>query len=259
MNVHPFIEAEKQQGHNVKRACELLEVSRTAFYARRSGTIGPRRARDLELTQEISAVHAQSHGTYGAPRVHTVLQRQGQRCGRRRVARLMRQAGLQGAHRRRRPVTTVPDTGASRRPDLINRQFTPDATALNQRWCGDITYIPTDEGWLYLTTVIDIASRRIVGWATADHLRTELVAEALQAAHLQRRPPHGVIFHADRGCQGGFNRSSQHLVFGGVDGSASRVDAGVDGQVSDEVAGGACASAGGGTPVLAGDRQGVAR
>jgi len=199
--VHPFIEAEKQQGHNVKRACELLKVSRTAFYARRSPVIGPRRARDLELTQEISAVHAQSHGTYGAPRVHTVLQRQGQRCGRRRVARLMRQAGLQGAHRRRRPVTTVPDASAHARPDLINRQFTPDATALNQRWCGDITYIPTDEGWLYLATVIDIASRRVVGWATADHLRTELVADALQAAHLQRRPAHGVIFHADRGCQ----------------------------------------------------------
>ncbi|QMU68366.1 IS3 family transposase [Streptacidiphilus sp. P02-A3a] len=201
MNAHPFIEAEKQQGHNVKRACELLKVSRTAFYARRNPLAGPRRARDLELAQEISAVHARSHGTYGAPRVHMVLQRQGQRCGRRRVARLMRQTGLQGVHRRRRPVTTVPDAGASTRPDLVNRQFTPDATALNQRWCGDITYIPTDEGWLYLATVIDIASRRVIGWATADHLRTELVADALQAAHLQRRPAHGVIFHADRGCQ----------------------------------------------------------
>ncbi|MFC8450261.1 IS3 family transposase [Kitasatospora sp. NPDC057223] len=97
MNVHPFIEAEKQQGHNVKRACELLMVSRTAFYARRSPVPGPRRARDLELSREIAAVHARSHGTYGAPRVHMVLQRQGQGCGRRRVARLMRQAGLQDA------------------------------------------------------------------------------------------------------------------------------------------------------------------
>lgn len=201
MTVHPFIEAEKQGGHNVKRACELLKVSRTAFYARRTRQPGPREVRDAELTEQITAVHEQSRGTYGAPRVHAVLKREGAGCGRRRVARLMRAAGLQGRHRRRRHLTTIPDPRAATRPDLVVRDFRPDATALDARWCGDITYVPTEEGWLYLATVIDIASRRVVGWATADHLRTDLVADALTAACRQRRPTRPVIFHSDRGCQ----------------------------------------------------------
>lgn len=200
MNVHPFIEAEKQSGHSVKRACELLKVSRTAYYARRTGTPGPRAVRDAELTEQITQVHEHSRGTYGAPRVHAVLKREGTGCGR-RGARLMRAAGLQGRHRRRRHLTTIPDPRAAMRPDLVVRDFRPDATALDARWCGDITYIPTDEGWLYLATVIDIASRRVVGWATADHLRTDLVADALTAACRQRRPTRPVIFHSHRGCQ----------------------------------------------------------
>ena len=201
MNCYPFIEAEKQSGHNVKRACELLKVSRTAFYARRTGKPGPRAVRDAELTGQIAAVHQHSRGTYGAPRIHAALQRKGAGCGRRRVARLMRAAGLQGRHRRRRHLTTIPDPRAAFRPDLVRRDFTPDPTAIDTRWCGDITYIPTAEGWLYLATVIDIASRRVVGWATADHLRTDLVADALEAACRQRHPTRPVIFHSDRGCQ----------------------------------------------------------
>ncbi|MFG2639333.1 IS3 family transposase [Streptomyces sp. NPDC048362] len=201
MNVDPFIEAEKTAGHNVKRTCELLEVSRTAYYARRTGAPGPRAVRDAELTEQITAVHQQSRGTYGVPRVHAVLKREGAGCGRRRVARLMRQAGLAGRHRRRRHRTTIPDPHAVTRPDLVLRDFRPDPAAVDTRWCGDITYIATQEGWLYLATVIDIASRRVVGWATADHLRTELVADALTAACRTRRPAGPVIFHSDRGCQ----------------------------------------------------------
>lgn len=201
MTVHPFIEAEKQSGHNVRRACELLQVSRTAFYARRTDNPGPRTARDAELTEQITAIHTRSHGTYGAPRIHAVLKNEGAGCGRRRVARLMRQAGLAGLHRRRGHRTTIPDPQAAVRPDLVLRNFQPDSGALDTRWCGDITYIPTQEGWLYLATVIDIASRRVVGWATADHLRTELVAHALQTACHRRRPAGPVIFHSDRGCQ----------------------------------------------------------
>ncbi|MFD4533721.1 IS3 family transposase [Kitasatospora sp. NPDC058397] len=162
MTVHPFIEAEKQVGHNVKRACELLQVSRVAFYARRTETPGPRAVRDAELTEKITKVHETSRGTYGAPRVHAALHRQGTTCRRRRVARLMRQAGLEGWHRRRRQRTTIPDPHAATRPDLVLRDFQPHPAALDARWCGDITYIPTDEGWLYLATVIDIASRRVV-------------------------------------------------------------------------------------------------
>ncbi|CCK24408.1 integrase [Streptomyces davaonensis JCM 4913] len=201
MTVHPFIEAEKRDGHSVKRACELLQVSRTAFYARRSGTPGPRAVRDAVLTGQITKVHARSRGTYGAPRIHAVLKREGAVCGRRRIARLMRAAGLEGRHRRRRHLTTIPDPRAANRPDLILRQFDPDPAGVDTRWCGDITYVPTGEGWLYLATVIDIASRRVIGWATADHLRTDLVADALMAACRQRRPTRPVIFHSDRGCQ----------------------------------------------------------
>lgn len=201
MSVHPFIEAEKQAGHSVKRACELLKVSRAAFYARRSATPGPRATRDAELTEQITAVHEQSRGTYGAPRVHAALKRDGTDCGRRRVARLMRQAGLVGRHRRHKHRTTIPDPHAAIRPDLVARDFRPDPAATDTRWCGDITYIATDEGWLYLATVIDIASRRVVGWATADHLRTELVTDALRAACRHRCPQGPVIFHSDRGCQ----------------------------------------------------------
>lgn len=113
----------------------------------------------------------------------------------------MRAAGLEGSHRRRRHLTTTPDPRAATRPDLISRQFDPDPAGVDTRWCGDITYVPTEEGWLYLATVIDIASRRVIGWATAEHLRTDLVAEPLMAACRQRRPTRPVIYHSDRGCQ----------------------------------------------------------
>jgi putative transposase len=136
VTVHPFIEAEKRDGHNVKRACELLQVSRTAFYARCTGKPGPRAVRDAELTEKIAEVHDRSRGTYGVPRIHAVLQRQGEDCGRRRIARLMRTAGLQGRHRRRRQLTTIPDPRAAVRPDLVVRDFAPDPGGLDTRWCG---------------------------------------------------------------------------------------------------------------------------
>jgi transposase InsO family protein len=120
---------------------------------------------------------------------------------RKRVARLMRQARLAGRAPRRWKKTTIPDPAAAARADAIRRDFTTDAARINQRWCGDITYLATWEGWLYLATVIDIASRRVVGFALADHLRTELVADALANAVAARDPAPGVIFHSDRGCQ----------------------------------------------------------
>jgi transposase InsO family protein len=113
-------------------------------------------------------------------------------------------------------TTTIPDPAAPARPDLVRRDFRTAPGQVNARWCGDITYINTWEGWLYLATVIDLASRRVVGWATADHLRTDLVAQALTNAVSTRRPTGPVIFHSDRGSQGEFNRSSQHLDHGGV-------------------------------------------
>ena len=200
MNLYPFIEAEKAGRRNVKRACELLKVSRAAFYAHLKGPSRRDRA-DAVLAAEIQAVHKNSRGRYGAPRVHAELRRRGRRHGRKRVARLMRQAGLAGRAAKRWKKTTIPDPAAAARADRIRRDFTADANRLNARWCGDITYIRTWEGWLFLATVIDIASRRVVGYAMADHLRTELISDALSNAVAARNPDPGVVFHSDRGCQ----------------------------------------------------------
>jgi transposase InsO family protein len=210
VNVYPFIDAEKRQGSdgvrggNVKRSCELLGVSRSAYYADAATQAagGSARARqDAVLTGKIIQLHDDSHGTYGSPRVHTDLIEAGHQHGRKRIARLMREAGIYGKTRRRAVRTTVPDPNAAQRPDLINRDFRPDATALDRRWCGDITYIQTWEGWAYLATVIDIASRRVVGWAIADTLHTDVVELALRNAVASRRPDPKVIFHSDRGSQ----------------------------------------------------------
>ncbi len=200
MNVYPFIEAEKACRRNVKRACELLKVSRAAFYQHLRGP-SAREQQDAELAGQIKAVHQESKGRYGAPRVHAQLARRGHRHGRKRVARIMRASGLHGRAAKRWKKTTIPDPAAAARADRIRRDFTANAQAVNSRWCGDITYISTWEGWLYLATVIDIASRRVVGYAMADHLRTSLVADALANAVAARDPAPGVIFHSDRGCQ----------------------------------------------------------
>jgi transposase InsO family protein len=223
VNVYPFIEAENAaEGGNVKRACTLLKVSRAAYYAHRSADPSHRARQDAELTEQIVAIHDESKGTYGTPRLHAELRNRGRRHSRKRVARLLRTAGRAGRAPKRWRTTTVPDPAASTPADLIRRDFSCSVSDINTRWCGDITYIHTGEGWLYLATVIDLGSRRVVGWATADHLRTDLIAEALSNAVAQRRPEAGVIFRSDRGCQGEFNRSSQHLDRGGVRWAATR-------------------------------------
>jgi transposase InsO family protein len=209
VRLYPFIEAEKAQQRNVKRACELLEVSRSAYYAARGDEPSVREREDAELAAEVKAAHEASKGRYGSPRVRAQLRAQGKRHSRKRIARLMRREGLQGRAAKRWKKTTIPDPAAAARADRARRDFTADASRLNTRWCGDITYIATWEGWLYLATVIDIASRRVVGYALADHLRTELISDALSNAVAARDPQPGVIFHSDRGCQAGFKGSSQ--------------------------------------------------
>jgi transposase InsO family protein len=202
VNVYPFIEAENASPTgNVQRSCELLKVSRSAYYAHRAGQSARRARSDTALTEKIIAVHRQSRGTYGAPRIQAELAASGHRHARKRIARLLRESGLAGQAPRRWRTTTVPDPAAVAPPDLVARDFSCGTGNIDTRWCGDITYIPTWEGWLYLATVIDLDSRRVVGWATADHLRTDLVEQALRAAISQRRPGPGVIFHSDRGCQ----------------------------------------------------------
>ncbi|WP_425606068.1 DDE-type integrase/transposase/recombinase [Paraburkholderia sejongensis] len=144
------------------------------------------------------------------------LAREGVHVGRKRVARLIRRAGLCGASRRRWPRTTRPRAGARRAPDLVRRHFSAEAT--NVLWVADATYVPTGEGFLYLAIVLDVFSRRIVGWAMSNHLYTELMLRALDMA-LQQRRHEGVIRHSDQGCQGGFNRSSQHCIVEQISGS----------------------------------------
>jgi putative transposase len=200
MKLDPFIEAEKTAGHSVQKTCELFEVSRSAYYQRTTGTPSNRAITDAELTKQIKAVHAESKGTYGSPRVHKELGHRGVACGRRRVTRLMRLAGLEGRCKKRWRKTTVADPEAEAAKDLIQRHFGPCAE-IDRRYCGDITYIATWEGWAYLATVIDLASRKVVGWSLADHMRTELVEDALSMAFANRSPDEGVIFHSDRGCQ----------------------------------------------------------
>jgi putative transposase len=155
---------------------------------------------DAWLTERIRAIHASSSGRYGSPRVHAMLRRQGIRVGEKRVARLMAQAGLQGAHRRRRRKgCTVPVEGVEPFGDLVDRDFRPDAR--NRVWCADIKQIKTGEGWLYLAAVQDLFSRRIIGWAMAPHMRSELVVGALEMAVRRRRPAKGTIHHSGHGGQ----------------------------------------------------------
>ncbi len=200
MKMDPFIEAEKAAGHNVDKACDLLKVSKSAYYQRRKGVPSARQLSDAALLEQIIAIHKESKGTYGAPRIHKELLHRHVACGKRKVTRLMRQAGLAGRCKRRWRKTTIPDPAAERARDLIQRHFGP-TQEMDRRYVGDITYIATWEGWSYLATVIDLASRRVVGWALADHMRTELVEDALKMAFVQRAPEEGVIFHSDRGCQ----------------------------------------------------------
>ena len=200
MNVFPFVEAEKLQRRNVAKACELLEVSRSAFYDWHQHRPSARRVADDKLARRIQAIYDDSRGTYGWPRVHRALRREGIHVSRKRVARIMRQKALVGRCRRRWTKTTISDPDV-RAADLVRRVFGPGTVEVDRIYVGDITYIWTWEGWLYLATVIDLASRRVVGWAMADHMRAELVCDALRMALGARRPGPGAIFHSDRGTQ----------------------------------------------------------
>jgi transposase InsO family protein len=214
VSVYPFVEAEKVEGGNVTAACSLMEVSRSAFYDWAAHRPKGRRLADQALSERIRAVFDASRGTYGWPRVHQVLRREGVCVSRKRVARLMRTAGLVGRCQAKKTCTTIPDPDA-KAVDLLKRAFAPGSVGIDRVYVGDITYIWTWEGWLYLATVIDLASRRVVGWAMADHMRAELVCDALSMAVAARRPAPGLLFHSDRGTQGGFKWPSQHLDDGG--------------------------------------------
>jgi len=214
-----FIHAEKAS-YPVRVLCRVLEVSRSGFYAwcRRAPS---RRSRDDQrLALAIRAAHRRGRGTYGSPRVHAELAAQGVRVGRKRVARLMREAGLCGVRPHRRRRTTVVDPSRPAAENLVARNFTADAP--NQVWAADITYVRTWEGWLYLAVVLDLFSRRVVGWAIADHLRTDLVLDALDVALGLRLPDPSLIHHSDRGSQYTSERYQELLDQRGIRCSMSR-------------------------------------
>jgi putative transposase len=199
VRIFRFIAATRAE-HSIQIMCRVLEVSRSGFHAWAKREPSARAVADRALSGRIAEIHAGSLKTYGSPRVHAELRLEdGVHVGRKRVERLMRRAGLSGQVKRRRGRTTIRMQGVRTAPDLVERDFNP--TAVNRLWAADITYIRTWEGWLYLASVMDCYSRRIVGWALADHLRAELVVDALEMAVTRRRPDPGLIHHSDHGSQ----------------------------------------------------------
>jgi len=199
VKVFGFVLARKAE-HSIAMMCRVLGVSRSGYHAWAAREPSARAVADTALSVQITEIHALNLKSYGSPRVHAELALEHDvHVGRKRVERLMRLAGLSGLHKRRRGRTTIRVQGVRTAPDLVARDFNP--TAIDRLWCADMTYIRTWEGWLYLASVMDCYSRRIVGWAMADHMRAELVVEALQMAVSRRRPAGRPIHHSDQGSQ----------------------------------------------------------
>ena len=187
-----------QASYPVRRMCDLLGVSPSGYYMWLARGPSVREKADRALRDRITDIHSRSRGIYGAPRIHAELAAEGVSVGRKRVARLMRQARIQGVHRRRRVSTTKQNPEAAVAPDLVRRRFT--ASGPDRTWVADITYVPTGAGFLYLAVVLDLWSRKVVGWSMRTDLTTPLVTDALDMAIGQRKP-HRVIHHSDRGSQ----------------------------------------------------------
>ncbi len=184
----------------VSMMCEVLEVSRSGYYAWKTREPSERARETAELVQEVAEIHAASRKTYGSPRIRRELRERGRNVSRKRVARLMRQEGIQGRRRAKFKKTTDSNHRFPVANNILDRNFT--VSKPDQAWVADITYVWTLEGWLYLAVILDLFSRRVVGWSMADHMRTELALGALQAALGHREPsPEGMLFHSDRGSQ----------------------------------------------------------
>jgi putative transposase len=204
----------------VAAMCRTLEVTRQGYYAYVRGLRSPRTDRDTALRERIREVHEASRGTYGSPRVHRELLRQGELVGKHRVERIMRGAGLAALPRRRHRVTTRANPAHSVEANLLARDFT--ASKPNERWVTDITYIWTDEGWCYLAAILDLYSRAIVGWQLSTSLTADLPLDALNRALLRRRPGGRLLHHSDRGCQYTSDQYRQALAEHGITVSMSR-------------------------------------
>jgi len=196
---YQFIAAHRTE-FKITVMCGVLEVSRSGYYAWLKRPLSPQKMANQSLTQQIKQIHQHSRQTYGSPRIQAELAAQGFRCGHNRVARLMRQAQVWAKQKRKFKVTTTDSAHTYPvAPNLLNQNFTTSQS--NEKWLADITYIPTAEGWLYLAAVLDLYSRRIVGWAMSDSLERPLVITALQMAVQRRQPAPGLLHHSDRGSQ----------------------------------------------------------
>lgn len=217
---YQFIAAHCQE-FKITVMCRVLGVGRSGYYAWRQRPVSAQEMANQDLTQQIKDIHQQSHQTYGSPRIQAELADNGVRCGHNRVARLMRQADLQAKQCRKFKVTT---TDSSHQypvaPNRLNQDFS--ASRANEKWLADITYIPTDQGWLYLATVLDLYSRRIVGWAMSDSLHRQLVLDALLMAVQTRQPLPGLLHHSDRGSQYASDEYQALLTKFGMHASMSR-------------------------------------
>jgi transposase InsO family protein len=215
-----FIE-DYRQLYPVQVMCSVLEVSPAGYYAWRKRPVSERETANAALLTEIRQVHRDSGGRYGSPRVHAVLKSQGRGASRGRIERLMQQHGIRAIMAPPRRVRTTDSRhDLPIAPNLIGRDFTAEAP--NRVWLADITYIPTAEGWMYLAAVMDLFSRKIVGWAMADHMRAELASSALAMAIQQQRPQEGLIQHTDRGVQYASQAYREALSNAGITASMSR-------------------------------------
>jgi hypothetical protein len=214
-----FIEAEKAR-LPVALMCAVLGVSRAGFYAWRSRPQAARTIENQRLAIKVAAIHSQSHRRYGSPRVHRELREQGVRTGRKRIARLMREQGLRARRKRRFRTTTDSRHDLPIAPNVIARKF--EAPAPNTTWVTDITYIWTHEGWLYLAVILDLFSRRIVGWSMSEQITRQIALDALAMALSRRQPPRGLIHHSDRGSQYASDEYRRLLAANGIVGSMSR-------------------------------------
>jgi len=213
--------AEHRQEFSLKRMCKVLKVSRSGYYAWKERAPSMRMEDNTRLLAEIRSAYHKSHKTYGSPRIHAHLRQKGLICGRNRVARLMRACQIVAKRSlRRRREAGSPGSIAWKAPNLLNQEFS--AALPNQKWVSDITYIDTAEGWLYLASILDLHSRRVVGWAMSDRMDTALVNQALQMAWLNRRPSAGVLHHSDRGSQYTSEAYQQQLANLGCQVSMSR-------------------------------------
>lgn len=211
----------EKANYPVKLMCRCLEVSRSGFYAWQRRPKSERACRDEVILVSIKASHQRSKGRYGSPRIHKDLVEEGVAVGRGRVERLMRGAGLRGRRPRSFVRTTVSDPGLAVVPNVLNRNFHADQP--NQVWAGDITYIPTLDGWLYLAVLLDLYSRKVVGWSISSRIDTKLVSDALEMALLRRNPAAELLHHSDRGCQYAAFEYRQALAERGIRCSMSRL------------------------------------